>query len=324
MKRFKSYLGDKIEVYIGYRRSLGYQETHTKCNLAHLDCFVYETSTTWSDLKPAFFLDFINKLNLAPLTINRIISTIRGFLRYLERLEIIEENPLKDISYVPLTPYIPFLFSPKETKKILTAIQKKIRKNPKHYFRDYALYLVILLIIRCGLRISEPLKLKIDDYLICEGTLYIRNTKFNKDRLIPVPLSTMETLNNYLSARTVMVDSKSNPYLFPGKSMHKITKKAVYDVYYQALKDIGIKQEKKVFDNIRFGKPTPHSLRHSFAVNTLKEIKFQGKSPQDALPVLAAYMGHKHYQYTSVYLKALDAQHRQALFDITQKHFKDI
>ncbi len=324
MKRFKSFLGDKIEEYIGYRNSIGYQETHNKCYLARLDRFLYETSSSWLDLKPDFFLDFIRQLDLAPLTINRIISTTRGFLSYLERLELIEENPLDDISYVSDTPYIPFLFSQKETKQILKAIQKKIRKNRKHYFRDYTLYMVILLMIRCGLRISEPLKLKIEDYRICEGTLYVRNTKFNKDRLIPVTQSTMETLNNYLSARTVMVDNRNNPYLFPGKSKFKIAKTAVYDVYYQALKDIGIKQEKKIFDGIRFGKPTPHSIRHSFAVNTLKEIKSQGRSPQDALPVLASYMGHKHYRYTSVYLKALDAQQRQALFDITQKHFKAI
>ncbi len=64
-----------------------------------------------------------------------------------------------------------------------------------------------------------------------------------------------------------------------------------------------------------FAPPTPHSLRHSFAVNTLKQIKERGDCPQHALPVLAAYMGHLIYKYTAKYLKFIDAEQRQELLD---------
>ncbi|MDL1988862.1 MAG: hypothetical protein LWX08_14695 [Deltaproteobacteria bacterium] len=47
----------------------------------------------------------------------------------------------------------------------------------------------------------------------------------------------------------------------------------------------------------------------------MKQIKDQGKSPQYALPILSVYMGHRKYQYTAVYLKVLDAKHRQGLVD---------
>jgi integrase len=69
---------------------------------------------------------------------------------------------------------------------------------------------------------------------------------------------------------------------------------------------------------LTFGSPTPHSLRHSFAINTLKRIKDQGKSPQHALPVLAAYMGHRKYQYTAAYLKVRDAKHLAGLIDFAK------
>ncbi len=45
-----------------------------------------------------------------------------------------------------------------------------------------------------------------------------------------------------------------------------------------------------------------HSMRHSYAVNTLKSIKVRGDDPQKALPVLSAYMGHHKYCYTAQYL----------------------
>ena len=60
--------------------------------------------------------------------------------------------------------------------------------------------------------------------------------------------------------------------------------------------------------NLTFGSPVPHSLRHAFAINTLNRIRAQGKSPQQALPILAAYMGHRYYQYTAAYLKVRDAR----------------
>ncbi len=73
-----------------------------------------------------------------------------------------------------------------------------------------------------------------------------------------------------------------------------------------------------------FASPTPHSLRHSFAVNTLKCIKERGDCPQHALPVLAAYMGHLSYQHTAKYLKFIDAEQRQGLLDFTISKKEDI
>jgi hypothetical protein len=47
------------------------------------------------------------------------------------------------------------------------------------------------------------------------------------------------------------------------------------------------------------------------------KIKERGQSTQNALPVLAAYMGHSEYKYSSVYLRVADAQSRQNLVDFS-------
>jgi len=52
-------------------------------------------------------------------------------------------------------------------------------------------------------------------------------------------------------------------------------------------------------------------------VNTLKTHKTTGQIPQNALPVLATYMGHSEYRYTTKYLKVLDAEHRHQMFDFS-------
>ena len=84
------------------------------------------------------------------------------------------------------------------------------------------------------------------------------------------------------------------------------------------VKDIRLSRPKQVIGNITFGKPTPHSLRHGFAIDTLNQIKARGNCPQQALPVLATYMGHRKYQYTAAYLKVKDAKDIAGLIAFTK------
>ena len=84
---------------------------------------------------------------------------------------------------------------------------------------------------------------------------------------------------------------------------------------------IGLDQPRRVIGRTNFSAPTIHSLRHSWAVNTLLKIKARNGSPQHALPVLAAYLGHTEYWYTVKYLKMVNAGQRQGLLDfmLTEK-----
>jgi integrase len=157
-----------------------------------------------------------------------------------------------------------------------------------------------------------------------ERTLYIEKTKFKKDRLIPVPKSVALQIENYLSVRNAFAGTNQNAYLLLGYRQEKLRGHQIYRAFKQAVKDIGLDQPRRIVGTTNFSAPTPHSLRHSFAVNTLKRIKQKGKSPQNALPVLAAYMGHSEYRYTTKYLKVLDAEQRQALVDFSLSRKEDL
>ncbi|MBC8176212.1 MAG: tyrosine-type recombinase/integrase, partial [Deltaproteobacteria bacterium] len=96
-----------------------------------------------------------------------------------------------------------------------------------------------------------------------------------------------------------------------------LTDNQVRFLFHKGVKEIGLEQPKRVIGNVNFLQPTPHSLRHGFAVNTLLKIRERGEDPQHALPVLAAYMGHSEYKYTSVYLRVTDALSRKNLVDFS-------
>jgi len=324
MKPFESLLKHKLEDYISYRKSLGYTDRNLRTVLRPFDCYLVNTPVKVSDISALFILEFKKSLRGQPRTLNNILSGVRGFFHYLVRKEIIEHNPAKDIPSSRENVFFPFIFSAELTDQLLGAIQRRIRRDPVHFFSDLSVYTAILLLARCGLRISEPLRLKRYHYRKDDGSIYIEKTKFSKDRLIPLPQRLICHMDNYLSVKNTLSRNDQNPFLLAGKKDTNLSPKALYSAFSPALRDIGVDCSRRIVGNTVFGAPTPHSLRHSWAINTLKQIRARGKSPQAALPVLSEFMGHRKYRYTAVYLKFLDAEQRQGLVDFSIKAQKDI
>jgi integrase/recombinase XerD len=318
MKPFESFMADKLDEYVIYRKGLGYAEKAIKPPLRAFDRYLKAQNSDWDQLRPAFFLRLRANIRDNPNTVNTILSGVRSFFQFLVRKGIFDDNPLKDIPPLPERYFVPFVFSPEQTNRLLQVICKKIRRTEKDYLFDMANYLAIVLLARCGMRINEPLRLYRHDYRADDGTVYIEKTKFRKDRLIPVPKDVRKQIENYLAARNAVSPDDQNPYLLSGRKLWPLRDYHIRPIFHQAVKDIGLRQPKKIMGNITFGGPIPHSLRHAFAINTLNQIKARGRSPQQALPVLATYMGHRKYQYTGAYLKIKDAKDLPGLIAFTK------
>jgi len=317
MKNFHSFLAPQLNDYMAYRQSLGYSIKVTRYHLLIFDRYLRGTNADWDTLQPFYFLEMRANLQMESRGVNRVLSSMRVLFQFLLRRDYVAENPLRDIPLYKENPIVPYVFSPEQIEQLLQEVCQKIRRSEKYFLTDLAMYLAVLLLARCGMRISEPLKLMRQHYRKDDGTLYIEKTKFKKQRLIPAPKAAITEIENYLSVRKQLCPNDQNPYLLSGKKQRPLKDYQVRFLFRQALKDIGIDQSRKVIGNVNFNQPTPHSLRHSFAVNTLIKIKARGQNPQHALPVLAAYMGHSEYKYTSVYLKVSDAQSRKNLVDFS-------
>jgi integrase/recombinase XerD len=317
MKPFESFLAPHLNDYLRYREGLGYARRPCYDHLRLFDRYVCESGADLGSLDPSFFLHMRSNLAMEASSVNHVLSVTRGFFRFLVRQGIFENNPLLDIPPLKEEIIVPFIFSPEQTDQLLRAICKRMQRTKASFLKEFALYMVILLMARCGMRISEPLHLLKHHYRREEGTIYIEKTKFSKDRLIPLPKAVMQEMENYLSLRVSFYPEDHKPYLLAGKDQNPIHDQQVRFLFHDAVREIGITQPRKKLGNIIFNPPTPHCLRHSFAVNTLKAIKERGQSPQHALPVLAAYLGHATYFNTSVYLKVVDASSRKALYDFS-------
>ena len=317
MKNFESFLAPQLNEYLAYRQSLGYSIRVSRSHLLIFDTYLRQTNADWDSLQPFFFLEMRAHIEMEPRAMNRVFSSVRVFFHFLVRREYVAENPLQDIPFLKENTIIPFVFSPEQIDQLLKAMCKRLRKTNGSFLTDLALYLAVLLLARCGMRISEPLGVLRQHYRRDDATLFIEKTKFKKQRLIPLPQSVVTEIENYLSVRRHLYPADPNPYLLAGKNDTSVRDYQVRSAFHHAVNDIGLAQPRNVIGKVNFSQPTPHSLRHSFAVNTLQEIKARGESPQHALPVLAAYMGHSEYRYTSVYLKVADALSRKNLVDFT-------
>uniref|UniRef100_UPI002615C6F7 tyrosine-type recombinase/integrase n=1 Tax=Desulfobacula sp. TaxID=2593537 RepID=UPI002615C6F7 len=301
MKRFNSFLAEQMEAFIEYRLQLGYSATMIVYSLRLLDQYVIKKNATWASFDPLFFIRFRADLNHEKRSINMSFRLIKMFFNYLLRKDLIHDNPLLEISELKENQIIPFIFSPEETNLLLNAIIKQIRTTEAFYLADFSAYLAFLLMARCGLRISETRNLLKTNYRADERTIYIEKTKFKKDRLIPIPEAVACEINNLLNVRRLFLYEEDNPLLLANKYQNGFSWMSLNRRFKRAIKLIHFDYPRKIIGSTIFCAPTHHSLRHSFAVNTLKRIKQQGKSPQNALPVLAVYMGHSEYKYTTKY-----------------------
>jgi integrase len=321
MNKFKSFLAPQLQNYVIYRHNLGYSMKASLSHLKTFDRYLLQKQAAQVLLPPSFFMKMQGELKTEARSINNFVASVRVFFNYLVRIGLYQQNPLNDIAYLPENDIIPYIFTPEQVDFLLAAVSASIRKKARHlYLMDLSYYMAILLLARCGLRIGEPLRLKLNHYRFDEKTIYIEKTKFKKDRLIPLPASVAVELENYLAVRRGLIGNVVNNYLFANYAARGLNGNRVRLVLGRAVNDIGLEQPRQIIGNVNISSPTPHSLRHSFAVNTLNGVKKRGGSAQNALPVLAAYMGHSEYKHTIKYLKFIDAQQRLGLVNFIGTH----
>ena len=200
--------------------------------------------------------------------------------------------------------YIPYIYSREQIKKILEIAYSQIFESKNYFFSRWAHYAIIYTIYACGLRISECLKLTGGDIRWDDMTLFIRETKFGKNRIIPFHIKVAKILEKYRSTRECRFPSPSPAdWFFVTYKNMRYSRKSILDRFKNLLKKAGVTEERRLNGNVIYGGPTIHSLRHSFAVHRLMRWYEEGINPNNKLHLLSTYMGHYKWEYTHHYLR---------------------
>ena len=204
------------------------------------------------------------------------------------RHEVPAANALGHGTFDRRTPHI---YRPDEIAKLM---QAAARLKPASSIRPVMYSTLLGLLAATGMRISEALALRLDD--VTADGLIIRQTKFQKSRLLPLHETTQRALDKYLAVR-IRLGTLDHALLVstPGKAPSYPT---VVARLFAVARSIGLRGNP--------GQPGPriHDLRHTFAVRSLEQCPRDREAVARHVVALSTYLGHAHVTDTYWYLHA--------------------
>jgi integrase len=190
----------------------------------------------------------------------------------------------------------PYICTAEDLRRILDAA--RTFPSPHAPLRPLSLYLMVILAACAGLRLGELARLTLGDVHLDDGTIEIRETKFFKSRRLPLAPSVTAALRAYLHARR-RAGASTDPsagLFWHQQRAGRYSRVMVEKLLARVLRRAGLKPARG-----RTG-PRVHDLRHAFVVHRMLTWYRAGINPQNRLPYLATYLGHKDINSTLVYL----------------------
>lgn len=221
------------------------------------------------------FLMHLSQTDFSERSINRKISSLKSYYKYLLKIQEIDQSPAAMISTLKHNNKVRIPFSEDEIRNLFET--EGIFSNDFEGRRDR---LIIELFYQTGMRRAELIGLKISDLNFDEKNLKVLG-KRNKERLIPIGGELCERLAGYVRERNELSGDK-NQALFLTKKAEPLYDKFVYKLVNNYLSIVSTKMNK-----------SPHILRHSFATHLLNH----GAN----LNAVKELLGHSSLAATQVY-----------------------
>ncbi len=215
----------------------------------------------------------LSREGLAPRSVGRALSAVRGFYRFLLLDGHVRADPTADICAPQGGQKLPRFLTQEEMERLLGAYDTSTPEGE----RDRAL---TELLYATGLRVSELVGLTTSSVDLDGGVLFCTG-KGSKQRRVPVGRSALEWLRRYEAARRALLAGRESQRLFVGYLGRPLTRQNVWAM----LKAAAFKAEVRGV--------TPHVLRHSFATHLL-EHGADTRSVQ-------AMLGHSDLATTQIY-----------------------
>lgn len=272
-----------IKDFVQYKKILGYKYETEFVVLNRIKKYLIknninnitrETTENYARINP----------NLSINTISRDMRVFREFCNYLKTQKDIDCYQIPKNIYTNNNNFRPYIFSHAEIKTLYSNLNIIYNNFNYEYYAQNALPLIIKILYQTGMRISEVLNLKLEDY---DFELSIFNLKFTKnsyDRIVAIP----ETLNNEISK-------------YYNKFYYNKTKELLFNLKYGVVNNYF----KKVLKNSNIyccdKGPRIHDLRHTYIVHNIEKLINDNENLNAFLPILQAQVGHQSLESLSYY-----------------------
>ena len=237
-------------------------------------------------------------VNVKPARWAARLGHVRVFARHRKATDPRTEVP--SVGLLPFQPKRakPYLYSDEEIRTLLDAALHMPHRFQSGALLPWVYYCLFGLLCVSGLRVGEARNLKLQDVDLNAALLTVRESKFDRTRLVPLHSSTCEVLADYIARRECHWAGRCvSPYLFVSSWGNRLDGGQIRRAFYRLSRQIGLRGE-----NDSHG-PRLHDFRHRFATATLVNWYRCNKDPEPLLPVLSAYLGHVHIADTQWYLE---------------------
>ena len=256
-------------------------------DLKKLDSFLMGLNlSTYSEISSETCSAWIGSLysqNNNPRSIQRHLSSAKGFFRFLKKNNLIQSSPFELVTAPKSSKKLPDVLSPEDVEQLLN-----FKPSNMIEIRDMA---IVELMYSSGLRVSETVNINLNDFEENKSFLRVLG-KGSKTRLVPMGRYAVNAINEWLIEREKILNNTDALFL-----NSKGTRLTVRSVQLR-LKKMAVKQ----------GLPPihPHMLRHSFATHMLES--------SGDLRTIQELLGHSSLSTTQIYTK-LDYQHLTKIYD---------
>jgi len=216
----------------------------------------------------------VKKKKYAEMSIARALVSIKGFFKFLVRVNALDKSPFEDMDSFKVHKKIPEVLTAGDIDNML----KQPDLSKKEGIRDRA---ILELLYSAGIRVSELTGLELTDVNLEDKTLRCFG-KGSKERVVPIGDYVVETVANYLDIRGEFLKKKFSQHLFVTRLSRKFTRVGIWTIVKNYAKKAGI--EKDVY---------PHIFRHSFATHLL--------AGGADLRSVQEMLGHKDISTTQIY-----------------------
>jgi integrase len=288
-----SALQSHVDDYLRLRRALGYDLEETgrllhrfavELDAAGVTHITTQVAVRWA-LAPR-----VSAPSSVPATRYR---AVRGFARYMAGIDPRTEIPPAGLVRRPRSRRPPFVYTDEQVLVLLEQARAAIPQP----LRAATMQTLIGLLAASGLRVGEALRLDRGDIDWSDGVLHIRQSKFNKSRLVPLAPSVLEALERYAHLRDRERPAAAGESFFVSLRGTRVIHACVWKTFRGLCDGAGIGAGSSA-------RPTIHDLRHRFAVRVLLTWYRDGVDVQPRLAWLATYLGHRDPVSSYWYLSA--------------------
>jgi integrase/recombinase XerD len=241
------------------------------------DFLQHQAITSWEQVTAAdtaAFVAHLRERKYAATSIARKVAAVKSFYHYLSATHAVAEDPTREMDAPKVEKYLPTVLEPDQVRELFAAVSVDSPAGQRDLAMLHCLH-------STGMRVTELVSRDVNHLDLARG--HIRCAGRNRrERVLPLSLEAQRALAAYLGAgRQALMHRPDEPALFLNHHGQRLTRQGFWLIMKNYARTAGV------------GDITPHTLRHSFALDML--------SRGMGLRAVQELLGHANISTTQIY-----------------------